>query len=284
MTELPARAGDGDRDAAEALLRELGTRPGERLPLAEAAFALSARRAPRPGLARYREHLALLADQVGEAARGAHGLAPRIAALNAVLFQRHRYAGDTLTYEDPQNADLIRVIDRRKGLPVALGILAIHVARAQGWEMAGLALPGHFLVRVEYAGERAILDPFNGGRTRDATELRELLRAMAGIEDLAPQHYAPVSDRDVLLRLQNNLKLRYLESQAPAEALGVLEGMLLIAPMAGRLWHEAALLHAEFGNLGDAAHALEHAIALATDADERRRAAHLLERCKLRLN
>ncbi len=38
-------------------------------------------------------------------------------------FAEHRYHGDTLTCHDLQNANPMRVIDRRKGLPVALGIL-----------------------------------------------------------------------------------------------------------------------------------------------------------------
>ena len=32
------------------------------------------------------------------------------------------------TFDDPQNADLISVIDRRRGLPVSLGILYIDLA------------------------------------------------------------------------------------------------------------------------------------------------------------
>src|SRR5258708_36332460 len=114
----------------------------------------------------------------------------------------------------------MRVIDRRKGLPVALGILYIHAARAQGWDMAGLAFPGHFLVRLQDAGTRLILDPFHGGKPREAAELRDLLKAITGNEaGLTPAHYAPVSDRDGLLRLQNNPKPRLIDSRQLGEAM-----------------------------------------------------------------
>lgn len=285
MSETGAAEEFRDRATAEAYLRALGRLPEQRLPLAEAALALAARTRPRAEVARYRAHLALIARGVGAASARAQDLRACIAALTEVLYVQHGYAGDTVTYEDPQNADLMRVIDRRKGLPVALGIIIIHAARAQGWEMAGLAFPGHFLVRIEHCGERAILDPFNGGRTRAAPELRELLRAITGREaELLPQHYAVVSDRDVLLRLQNNLKLRHLESQAPAKALAVLEGMMLLAPDAVRLLHEAALLHIELGNMVAAAAALERFLDRAQDDAERHRAALLLQRLRLRLN
>ena len=52
------------------------------------------------------------------------------------------------TYDDPQNADLMAVIDRRRGLPVALGILYIHAARAAGLEASGLNTPDHFLLQL----------------------------------------------------------------------------------------------------------------------------------------
>ena len=40
------------------------------------------------------------------------------------------------------------VIDRKRGLPVTLGILYIHAARASRIEAQGLFAPGHFLMRV----------------------------------------------------------------------------------------------------------------------------------------
>jgi len=61
---------------------------------------------------------------------------PAWAALTQVMAEEHGYGGDRQHYDDLQNANLIRVIDRRRGLPVALGILYLHAARAQGWRAA----------------------------------------------------------------------------------------------------------------------------------------------------
>src|SRR5258708_22889857 len=92
-----------------------------------------------------------------------------------------------------QNANLMRVIDRRKGLPVALGILYIHAARAQGWDMAGLAFPGHFLGPLQDAGTPRVLAPLHGGNPPRAAELPPLLEAIPRPEAaLAPPHYPPV--------------------------------------------------------------------------------------------
>src|ERR1700730_16183354 len=201
-----------DPEACANFLRELGA-SGERiLPIAEAALALASFERPRVGPSRYREHLQLLARGVARHAGAAGDLDARATALNEIILLKHGYSGDELTYDDLQNANLMRVIDRRKGLPVALGILYLDAARSQGWDAVGLGFPGHFLIRLSDGGGRVILDPFHGGRVLDAVALRELLKAIAGQEvELAPEHYAPVADRDVLLRLQNNLKSRLIQ-------------------------------------------------------------------------
>src|ERR1700751_2619989 len=240
-------------------LREIGA-SGERiLPIAEAALALASFERPGVGPTHYREHLQLLARDVGGHPGAAGDLGDRVRAVNEILLLKYGYSGDELTYDDLQNANLMRVVDRRKGLPVALGILYMHAGRAQGWDTVGLGFPGHFLIRLSDGPERLILDPFHGGAVCGAAELRELLKAAAGPEsELLPEHYAPVSDRDVLLRLQNNLKARLLQAQRYEQAVAVVETMLMLAPDLAELWREAGILHARLGSMGSAAAALEH--------------------------
>ena len=138
-----------------------------------------------------------------------------------MIASAYGYRGDSETYDDLQNADLARVIERRKGLPVALSILYLHVARAQGWEAEGLAFPGHFLIRVEIDGARHVLDPFNDGLVR-AAELRALLQRVLGPQaELSPEHFDPVPDRDVLLRLENNVRLRLAKREDWAGAVAL---------------------------------------------------------------
>jgi regulator of sirC expression with transglutaminase-like and TPR domain len=229
--------------------------------------------------------LSRLARDVGRLAGDDAGLEARGRALNEIILLKHGYSGDELTYDDLQNANLIRVIDRRKGLPVVLGILYIHAARAQGWEIAGLGFPGHFLVRLDKGAERLILDPFHGGRVCAAAELRDLLKAMAGADsELTAEHYAPVPDRDVLLRLQNNLKARLMQAQRWERALGVVETMLMLAADQAELWREAGALQARLGNLRAAVASLETYIARTADGAARHQAAALVQQLKAKMN
>jgi len=210
-------------------LRELCAGDGDRLDLFEAALTLSALRHEAPvDLAPYRQHVAAMSAELADLV---HRRGANPEQLAEVIARAYAYRGDSETYDDLQNADLVRVVERRKGLPVALSILYIHVAREQGWEAEGLAFPAHFLIRVGIDGGRHVVDPFNDGLVRDAAELRALAHQVLGPDaELASQHLDSVPDRDVLLRLENNVRLRLVKREAWEQAAGSLERMLAVAP------------------------------------------------------
>src|SRR3954463_10431286 len=282
MSELPDTF---DLEQCASYLRGLAASDSPILPIGEAALALASFERPRVALARYRQHLDTIARDVARHVEAGGDLAAKARALNEIILLKHGYSGDELTYDDVQNANLMRVVDRRKGLPVALGILYLHAARAQGWDSVGLAFPGHFLIRLGEGADRLIIDPFHNGRICDAASLRELLKAMAGQEvELTPTHYAPVSDREVLLRLQNNLKSRLLQAGRYERALGIVETMLMLAPDMAELWQEAGVLHARQGNIRASVNALQEFVIRAPEGTARHQAAAMLQQLKSKLN
>ena len=276
------------RKELEARLRQIGGSDDAAIDLAEGALLLAALDRPRVPLDRYQHHLSLLTrDTADEATKrgAAESLAARIEALNAVVFERYSYEGDQLTYDDLQNANLMRVIDRRKGLPIALGILYMHCARSQGWTVSGLNFPGHFMLRFDLGSERAIVDPFNEARLRDTAELRNILKAFAGNEaELKPEHYTPMLNRDILIRLLNNMKLRLMQDKRINQAVEMIETMLMIAPERAGIWHDAGSLHARVGNLRAAIIAFEHYMDLSHESEIKTQTADLLAELKARLN
>lgn len=269
------------RDDAKAVLRRIGDDGDTPCDFAAAALALAS--IGRPGVSRdrYTEHFELLAADLGRAAAGATTLEDRITALNHVIYGTYGYQGDRRTYDDLQNANMMRVIDRRRGLPVALGILCIHTARAQGWAISGLRFPSHFLLRMEHAGRRTIVDPFEGGAERNASDLRDILKAQGDdAAALQPGHYENASDRDVLLRLQNNIRVRQAQSGDSRQAAKTIEVMLWMAPDDKDLWREKALLDTRIGHLDDAVAALEEYIQRETLDGPRHEAAILLQKLR----
>jgi regulator of sirC expression with transglutaminase-like and TPR domain len=267
-------------------LRDLCAGDGERLDLLEVALALSALRSgDTVDLSPFRQHVAAMSMGLADLVRR-RGASPE--SLAEIIAQSYAYRGDSETYDDLQNADLIRVIERRQGLPVALSILYLHVARAQGWHAEGLAFPGHFLIRVEIDGGRHVIDPFHDGCVRDAADLRELLRQVLGpTAELKPEHFDPVFDRDVLLRLENNVRLRLAKREEWAGAAQSLDRMLAISPDQPELLFEAGQLNAQLDKRRAAIVAFERFLLVTSDRGDvelRQRATALLQELRRGLN
>ena len=134
-------------------------------------------------------------------------------------------------------------------------------------------------------GARLILDPFRGGRVVDTPDLRELPKRLAGDgAELRNDYYQIVGDRDVLLRLQNNIKTRALQQNDLARAVEIIGRMLLLAPQQYRLYRELGLIEAHAGNMQNAIVAAERYAAQAAGDAERHDAAMLLQKLRSTLN
>ena len=276
-----------NRARARAYLRKLGDDAVQSVDIAHAALHLAALTGSQPDLRDAEKHLtaldetlkALVSDNPPDNANAAaHALAD-------VLARQSGYRGDDQTYDDLQNADLLCVIERRKGLPVALGILYMHLARSQDWTAYGLNFPGHFLVALEFDGERTIVDPFHEGVVRTPPELRELLKMVAGQDaELNQEMFLAVPDRGVLLRLQSNIRLRQMQMGRLTEAADTIESMLLIAPEHAELWHEFGVLQTKIGNIGAAVSAFETAVKRETRHSRRQDSAAILQQWRQRIN
>lgn len=272
------------RRGIEVALDALGRQTDGDIDLAESALLLAAYDDPTLHLDPYRRHLSALIRDVG-ADGEIYGAAERVERLRGVIAARWGYRGDAEHYDDIANASLARVIDRRKGLPVALGVLYIHAAQGQGWPAAGLNFPGHFLVRIDGVGERLIIDPFNEGRVLTIGELRQLLKVAEGDgAELEAGHYEAVGNRDILLRLQNNLRMRLFRTGEVKRAAAITESMLRIAPNETALWREAGVLYAEVGEIAPAISALERFLDTERSDVARHQAAALLQKLRARLH
>ena len=276
----------------EADLNLIGAQSDAAIDLAEAALTLAAGNRPDVDRHVYRTHLAAIADAMKQASilpelalAGAAGLEARCRLLADIMAGQFSYRGDRVTYDDVQNADLMRVIDRRQGLPVALAILYIHAARSLGWAVEGVNFPGHFVIRLFHDGKAAILDPFDGGRMLETGDLRQRLKAAIGeAAELQPSHYAAVGNRDILLRLQNNIKVRLIQDGDLPGAAAVVERILLVAPEAASFWREAGLIHSRLGNLLAARLALSRFLEIADNEAQRHQVARLLQDITQRLH
>jgi regulator of sirC expression with transglutaminase-like and TPR domain len=290
MSKTQAKA-DPETDIAPAdYLWRLGQAGDGPHDIATAALMLAALDHADTKLTFYRAHLLELADAARTEARFVRNADEGARALGTLVAGRYGYDGDRMHYDDPTNADLISVIDRRRGLPVALGILYIHAGRAAGMNARGLFAPGHFLMKLAVKGSEALIDPFNGGVSFDRERLAtphlstppRFGEAGAAGE---PSPLEPVSDTDVLLRLLNNLRTRALKSRKTERVIEIGQRMALIAPKRSALWLELARMQEAAGSLSAARNSYENSLKTSPEGDPFRNEATLaLQALKRRLN
>ncbi len=88
-----------------------------------------------------------------------------------------------------------RVLERREGAPIALCLIYLLVTRWAGLSASGVALPGHFLIRLH--GPRPLLiDPFHGGRVVTKSDCVRYLRRNGF--DRPGDHLVDLNDREVM--------------------------------------------------------------------------------------
>lgn len=213
------------------------------------------------------------------------GLIPRAELLAEVLGGEFGYVGDTETYDHPDNANLIRVTERRRGLPVALGVIWLHAARAAGWESHGVNFPSHFLVALDGKRSQVVMDVFNRGQPMAARELQALLQRVEGENaEMRPGLLAPMSTRQVLLRLQNNIVTRRLDAGDLRGGLRCVEDMLLIARDQAELWRQAGALNEGLEQVAAAQDCYERFLAIVPEGASAERVRQQLEILRSRLN
>lgn len=254
----------------EQALEAIGLLPDTEIDIADAALQLARADAPDADWEAARAELSAIARDAA-ALPTPRNLAEKAMALSGLLSGRHGFLGDAETYDDLANANLIRVLERRRGLPVALGVIWLHAARAAGWEANGVDFPAHFMIALQGKSTQMVLDVFHGGIALDAGDLRDLLRRIEGQHaELRPGLLAPMNARQVLMRLQNNILTRRLQAGELDAALGCLENMLRIAPDQAELWRQAAMLNQQLDRVAAALRCYERCLALVPKGDAAR--------------
>jgi regulator of sirC expression with transglutaminase-like and TPR domain len=267
-----------------AALDAIGLLPDTEIDIADAALQLARVDAPDADWQAARAQLSQIAREA-VALPAAGSLSDKAEALSDLLASRHGFLGDTDTYDDLANANLIRVIERRRGLPVALGVIWLHAARAAGWEAHGVDFPAHFMIALQGSATQMVLDVFHGGAAMGNRDLRILLRRIEGENaELRPGLLVPMNARQVLLRLQNNIAGRRMQAGDLDGALACIEDMLRFAPDQAELWRQAAMLNQQLDRISAALRCFERCLRLVPRGDVATRIRSAMDGLRGRLN
>jgi len=153
----------------------------------------------------------------------------RLGHLHAEVFDEAGYRGDETNYYDPRNAYLHEVIERKVGLPITLSIIFLHVAAKLGLAAAGVGLPGHYIVKVQFELNEVYVDPFNEGSTMTMMEIEKLLHQISdGTIELTSDHLRAWSGRQTLHRVLGNLQSMWMRTGDPRKAAAARERMEIL--------------------------------------------------------
>ncbi len=246
--------------------------------LARAALLVAREEYPQLPIDHYLARLDTLAEEVRDRIAGETAHLIILQELLRTLYERNQLKGNREAYYDPRNSFICDVLDRRKGIPLTLGIILLEVGWRLELPLEGISFPGHFLVR--YPGEqlRLLMDPFDGGRIRFEDQAQELLdRVYGGMVRVRPEFLRSASRREMLVRLLTNLKGVYLNVHDHRRALSAVERILVIHPTATAEIRDRGTLLARMGRTEEALAQLQWYLDYAPEATDAGRIRALVE-------
>lgn len=229
-----------------------------------------------------------LAEQIGaQLTPGAKGL-DFVKAANELLFDVMQFRGNAEEYYDPRNSCLNAVLMRRLGIPITLSLVYMEVARRLSRTVYGVGLPGHFIVAYEDSESRYWIDPFRGGQLLSFADMCQLAKDAAGMDlRLNPAVLAPVTKRQMLVRMLSNLKVIYMRGEAFDKARMVLDLLIEAMPQYAEEYRHRGIVHLRQLNHRAAKADLETYLKLEPESPEREAVEKqlvLIERWKAGLN
>lgn len=261
----------------------------ERVDLLRAALTFARVEDPQLDIERYVRHVDQLGVRVAQKIQDPDDPPQIIAALNGVLFQEEMFRGNTVDYYNPRNSFLHDVLDRRLGIPITLALVYMEVARRVRFQLFGVGMPGHFLLKhYDVDGHSILIDAFERGSIVTEEDCRQKLDSIySGQVALQPEFLLPVTRRQMLTRMLNNLRSIYLSQRDFRRAVQIVDLILVIYPRSPEDMKQRAALRYNLNDYRGALSDFEEYVKMspdASDAEEIRQTALSLRRSMATMN
>jgi regulator of sirC expression with transglutaminase-like and TPR domain len=142
----------------------------------------------------------------------------KVKILNYIIFDLYRFSRNNADFYSPQNSYINQVFETKKGNPISLSIIYLSVAYKLNLPIYGVNLPKNFILayKDEFRHHDATdesedilfyINPYNKGAVLGRREIDYFI-SQQQIKS-HPSFYVPCSNRDIIIRLINNLLLSY---------------------------------------------------------------------------
>jgi len=241
----------------------------EKIDLIRSVLVIARTEYPALDIEEYASRIERMSRRAAALAAGVSGPGIR-AALNHVMFEEANLRGNREDYYDPRNSFLNDVLDRGLGIPITLSIIYMEVAKRVGFLLSGVGMPGHFLLK-HYGddGQEILIDCFNRGDILSRQDCQSRLDEIySGEMAMRPEFLHPISRRQILTRMLNNLKTVYLSTRNFRKALPIADLILVIHPRSAEDVKQRALLRYSMGMQALAAEDLDEYLKISPTASD----------------
>jgi len=143
----------------------------------------------------------------------------KVRILNHIIYDIHKFSGNTTNYYSPQNSYINQVILSKKGNPISLAVLYTIVAQKLGLPIYGVNLPKNFILAYKDEFSEILhpdsesdnilfyINPFNRGAVLGRKEIDFFLKQ----QNITPNtmFYQPCTNPEIIQRLLLNLIYAY---------------------------------------------------------------------------
>ena len=211
-------------DFAELLLEGVGNRAQ----LERAVITLARFGHPTLRESEYVKILDHFADMIRPSLRYKRSEREKMRILMKFIFEDLNFRGDNKDYHNPANGFIDQVIERRKGLPISLSLVAMFIARRLQLPVFGVNMPIHFMLAFVGEKEEQLIDPYDQGAEVSYDQCYFFLKKNNVTPK--PEHFKMASDIDILARCIRNLMHSYERNEEHDQVqelkslLGLVEG------------------------------------------------------------
>ena len=191
-------------------------------------------------------------------------------AMNQVLFAEEHFHGNRDDYYNPDNSFFNRMLETHSGIPITLSLLYIEVGKRVGITLEGIALPYQFVVRYcSPEGNIIYIDPYEHGLLLNMEECKQrILRMSRGRLKVREQWFKPVSNHMFIVRMLNNLKHVYLDTENYEQLLIISDLILLLIPHYAYEWRDRGIVHLQLKHYAHARRDLLRYLELEPNTDD----------------
>jgi len=229
-------------------LEEIASLPDREIDLARTALLIAAADYPEINIERELFTLQRISGDVSSALLENDDPLFCMNVLSEHLFDDLKFKGATQDYHDPRNGHLNKVLSRKRGNPITLALLYVEVGRRLNIPLAGVALPGHFLVRHHEVSDYFV-DPFYRGILLSVDECRDRMRRrVRGRLKWDHKYLDTIGKRQFISRLLRSLKSSYLRRKDHDRALTMIDFSLVLDPLSAPDHRDRGIINYRLGN------------------------------------